>query len=49
MLLELFEGYILLNVLFSILTVILILTWYVTKKDKYAQLAFASFIIAPPF
>ena len=46
---ELFEGYILLNVVFAILTIILIVTWSITKNSKFAQFAFASFIIALPF
>lgn len=49
MLKELFEGYILLNVVFAILTIILIVTWSITKNSKFAQFAFASFIIALPF
>jgi len=46
---EIFEGYILLNVLFAILTIILFISWYITKNTKLAQLSFASFIIALPF
>ena len=46
---ELFEGYILLNVLFAILTVVLIISWSITNNSKFAQLAVASFIVALPF
>jgi hypothetical protein len=49
MLFEIFEGYVLLNLIFAFFTVILLIAWYFTKENKYAQLAALSFIIALPF
>ena len=46
---EIAEGYVLFNVIFAIITVILIILWFMTKNDIFSHFALLTFIIALPF